>query len=159
MENNGYSEESILDRIKTILKERTKKSIEIAVNAIFDNVDLKAENIPEVIAKICSKPEVEQEIENVWSELLFEEGLIPKGYNGLPNVLLVSNLHQEGYLDGLYAGYVLAMMALADNGASKEMIASVRNDMRPNLVRLHYNDREEFFNRYKDEKYNWIEKL
>ena len=94
----------------------------------------------------------------LWSNQLCERGLIPKGYNGLPDELLIANFRQEGYLDGLYAGYALAMMALVDNNAEKELIISVRDDIRPNLIGNHYNNRDDFYKRYKGETYSWIER-
>ena len=83
---------------------------------------------------------------------------MPKGYNNLQDNLLISNFHQEGYLDGLYAGYVLAMMALADNDAPKDIILAARDYIRPYLIGHHYDDRDEFISQYKDEKYSWIDK-
>ena len=83
---------------------------------------------------------------------------MPKGYNDLQDNLLISNFHQEGYLDGLYAGYVLAMMALADNDAPKDIILAARDYICPNLIGHHYDDRDEFIGQYKDEKYSWIDK-
>lgn len=50
------------------------------------------------------------------------------------------------------------MMSLVDNNASKELILSVRDDIRPNLMGHHYNDRGNFHSRYKDEMYSWVEK-
>ena len=50
------------------------------------------------------------------------------------------------------------MMALVDNNAEKELIISVRDDIRPNLIGHHYNDRDEFYKRYKSETYSWIER-
>lgn len=49
------------------------------------------------------------------------------------------------------------MMALIDNNAEKELIISVRDDIRPNLIGHHYNDRDEFYKRYKNETYSWVE--
>ena len=49
-------------------------------------------------------------------------------------------------------------MSLVDNDASKELILSVRDDLRPNLVRHHYNDRDSFYLRYQDKAYSWVEK-
>ena len=95
---------------------------------------------------------------NVWSEYLVAEGIIPKDYNGISDVLLISNLHQEGYLSGLHAGYLLAMMALVDNDAPKDTILAVRDIIRPNLIGHHYNNREEFTNQYQNERYSWIDK-
>ena len=85
------------------------------------------------------------------------ERLIPKGYKGLPDNLLISNFRQEGYSDGLYVGYALAMMALADNNVSKDIIFSARDYIRPNLIGHHYNDQDEFISQYKSEKYSWID--
>lgn len=101
----------------------------------------------------------EDAIASLWSSRLAEDGLIPRGYAGLPDGLMVDNLHQNGYLDGIYAGYVFAMMSLADNHASKSLIVSVRDDIRPKLLGHHYNNREDLLAPYKEEKYSWIERL
>lgn len=106
--------------------------------------------------KLLSKKDKE-EIISLWSGQLAEKELIPKGYAGLPDNLLIDNLHQDGYLNGLSVGYALAMMSLVDNNASKELTIAVRDEMRPNLIGQHYNDRNDFYNLYKSEKYNWIE--
>ncbi|WP_312443664.1 hypothetical protein [Lacrimispora sp.] len=72
--------------------------------------------------------------------------------------LLISNFHQEKYLAELYTRYILAMMALADNDTPKDIIFFARDYIRPNLIEHHYDDRDVFINRYKDEKYSWIDK-
>ena len=41
----------------------------------------------------------------------------------------------------MYVGYILAMMALVDNGASKDTILAVRDYIRPNLMGHHFDDR------------------
>lgn len=84
--------------------------------------------------------------------------VLPKGYAGLPDNLLIDNLHQDGYLEGIYVGYALAILSLVDNNAPEELILAVRDDIRPNLMGHHYNDREEFFPRYKGEAYSWVER-
>lgn len=71
--------------------------------------------------------------------------------------LLIDNLHQDGYLEGLYSGYVLAMLSLIDNNAPRELIESTRNDLLSKQVGLHYDDRSKLFARLEDEKYSWIE--
>lgn len=103
--------------------------------------------------------EDEDAIVALWYSRLAEEGLLPKGYGGLSDSLLIDNLHQDGYLDGLYVGYALAMMSLVDNHASKELVIAVRDDVRPNLIRQHYNDSGNTFARYRDDKYSWVESL
>lgn len=115
----------------------------------------KIQNID--LEKLLSKKD-EDELISLWSSQLSEKGFLSKGYAGLPDNLLIDNLHQDGYLAGIYTGYALAMMSLVDNNASKELILSVRDDVRPNLMGHHYNDREKFRLRYKDEAYSWVEK-
>jgi len=78
---------------------------------------------------------------------------LPIGYGGLQDRLLIANLHREGYLDGLYSGYILSMMALADNNTPKDLLLSVRDDLRPNLMGYHYDNRDEFIDRYREKKY------
>lgn len=158
MDNNINLGDGVLDGAKAEINDRTKELVKKTIDVIFDSLLGKVKDLPEIIKQLRSSPEIEPKIAALWSEHLFEEGLVPKGYNGLPDNLLISNFHQEGYLDGLYAGYVLAMMALADNDAPKDITFAVRDYIRPNLVRHYYADRDEFFSRYKDEKYSWIDK-
>ena len=94
----------------------------------------------------------------MWSEELFSQGLIPRGYAGLSDELLIRNFRQEGYLDGLYAGYALALTAMADKDVQEETIISVRDALRPNLLGHSYEERAEFTDLLKDEKYKWINK-
>lgn len=98
----------------------------------------------------------EEDLLALWSEQLAKKGLISQAYAGLSDELLIDNMHQIGYLDGMYVGYILAMMSLVDNEAPKELILSVRDDIRPNLIGHHYNNKKEFIERYKNEKYVWI---
>ena len=51
------------------------------------------------------------------------------------------------------------MMSLVDNKADEKLILSVRDDIRPNLTGQHYKDRGEFYEKYKNETYNWVETL
>jgi len=158
MDNNVHFGDGVLDEAKVDVNSRTKGLVKIAIDAVFDLLEDKVKNLPETIKRLRNSPEAEREIAAKWSEHLFEEGLVPRGYNGLSDNLLISNFHQEGYLAGLYAGYVLAMMSLADNDAPKDVILSARDYIRPDLIGHHYDDRDEFNDRYKDEKYNWIDK-
>lgn len=115
----------------------------------------KVQNID--LEKLLSKKDTDELI-SLWSSQLTEKGVLPKGYAGLPDNLLIDNLHQDGYLEGIYVGYALAIMSLVDNNAPEELILAVRDDIRPNLMGHHYNDREEFFLRYKGEAYSWVER-
>lgn len=125
----------------------------IGVFANFAKEKIQGINLDELFSK-----KSEEELIDLWSNQLEKKGIVPKGYAGLPEELLIANMHQTGYLDGLYAGYVLAMMALVDNNAPKDLILSVRDAVRPNLIGHHYNDRDEFYSLYKDEKYNWVDR-
>lgn len=149
----------VTDKVKENINENMSDALMLLTNIIFDYLKDKIKDIPKGVEKLLSSTEVKQEIVAQWSNQLFEKGLIPKGYNGLPDEFLIANFRQEGYLDGLYAGYVLAMMALVDNDAEKELIHLVRDTIRPNLVGHHYDNRDEFYKLYNGEKYSWIETL
>ncbi len=158
MNNNVHFGYGVIDEAKSDVNNRAKGLIKIAIDVVFDYLEGKVEDLPEIIKQLRNSPETERKIAALWSEHIFEEGLVPKGYNGLPDNLLISNFHQEGYLAGLYTGYILAMMALADNNTPKDIIFSARDYIRLNLIGHHYDDRDEFIGRYKDEKYSWIDK-
>jgi hypothetical protein len=158
MDNNVYFSDGVLAEAKADVNSRTKGLVKIAIDLVFNYLEGKVKDLPETIERLRNSSEAEQKIAALWSEYLSEEGLVPKGYNGLPDNLLISNFQQEGYLDGLYAGYVLAMMALVENEAPKDIILAARDFIRPNLIGHHYDDRGEFIGQYKDEKYSWIDK-
>lgn len=157
--NSIHFGDGVLDKAKSDVNDRTKGLVGIAINAFFDYLEEKVKNLPEAIAHLRNDPDTEQKIAVLWSEYLYEKGLVPRGYSGLSDSLLISNFRQEGYMDGLYVGYVLAMMALVDNDAPKELAFAVRDYIRPNLIGHYYNDRDEFFTQYKKDKYHWIETL
>ncbi|ODM26490.1 hypothetical protein A7W90_09795 [Clostridium sp. Bc-iso-3] len=151
--------DGVADKVKENINENISDALTLLSNIVLDYLKGKIKDIPKGIEKLLSSPDAKQEIVAQWSNQLFEKGIIPKGYNGLPDELLIANFHQDGYLDGLYAGYALAMMALVDNEVEKELILSVRDAIRPNLVGHHYNNRDEFYKLYNGEKYSWIETL
>lgn len=154
-ENNVKLGDGVADGLKSEANQELLSIGKTLIGVLSKYVKDKVQNID--LEKLLSKRE-KDELISLWSYQLAEKGFLPKGYAGLPDNLLIDNLHQDGYLDGIYAGYTLAMMSLVDNNASKELILSVRDDMRPNLIGHHYNDREQFYRRYKDDVYNWIEK-
>lgn len=96
------------------------------------------------------------EITKEWSEELYEKRLVPKGDSGLPDELVIHNFHQEGYLEGMYVGYILALMSLIENGADEKVLLAVRDAVRPNLLGHSYDDRDEFIDKFKNEKYQTI---
>ena len=158
MSENVRLGDGVVDEAKAEVNNRIKELVKMSVNMFFDYLESQMKDLPDTIKRLRNNPELEQKVETLWSEQLFEEGLVPKGYSGLPDKLLVANLHQDGYLGGMYVGYILAMMALVDNGASKDTILAVRDYIRPNLMGHHFGDRDEFISQYKNEKYSWVEK-
>ncbi|MGB4610610.1 MAG: hypothetical protein WBH77_08325 [Saccharofermentanales bacterium] len=161
MDNTVHFGDGIIDEAKAEFNNRTKGLIKIAIDLIFDCFERKVKNfpdkIPEIVQQLRNNPEIEQEIFVLWSEHLFEEGLVTKGYTGLPDNLLISNFHQEGYSDGLYVGYVLAMMALVDKNIPEDIILFVRDYIRTNLIGQRYDARDKIIEQYKEEKYRWID--
>lgn len=154
-ENKVRLGEGISDGLKSEVNQEILDTGKKLINILAKYIKGKIQEID--LDKLLSKKE-KDEIISLWSCQLAENGYVPKGYAGLPDNLLIDNMHQDGYLSGLYVGYTLAMMSLVDNNASNELIISVRDEMRPNLFENHYNDRDNFYNLYKSEKYNWVEK-
>lgn len=156
--NNGVRlGDGVKDKVIDNINENVSDVFDLLLNSFFSYVKDKIPSAVQSIEKIFSNPEMKKDITTLWSKQLFEKGIIPKGYNGLPEELLIANLHQDGYLEGLFSGYVLSMMALVDNGAENELILSVRASVRPDLIGHHYDDREELYKKYNEETYNWIE--
>lgn len=149
--------DGIGNEVKATFNKESSEFLSELVRMLFSHIKEKSKNIPEMIEHLLNSSEARMEIVNQWSTQLAKDRLISKGYSGLPESLLIANLHQEGYLDGLYVGYILVMMALVDNNASEDLILSIRDDIRPNLIGHHYNDRDEFYCRFKNEIYSWIE--
>lgn len=158
MDKNTHFGDGLFDEVKVDVNDRLKGTAKIFIDLIFDCLDAKIKDLPQAIKQLRNNPKLEKEIVALWSEHLYKEGLVPQGYSGLPDNLLISNFHQTGYLDGLYVGYILAMMGLADNNVPPDKIIAVRDYIRPNLMGHHYDNRDQFISQYKDEKYNWIEK-
>ena len=147
--------DGLADGVKSKVNQESLGICNLLLERLFEYLKGKVQDID--FEKLLSKKN-KGELISLWSSTLAEKGIIPEGYAGLPDNLFIDNMHQDGYREGLYAGYALAMMSLVDNGAPKELILSVRDEVRSNLVGNHYNDRENFRLHYKDEKYSWIEK-
>lgn len=164
MENKVHLGDGVIDKAKADTNRRMQELTKTVIDTIFDYVENKAKELPEkidkipqLIEKLRHNPETAQQIAALWSGKLYEKGLVPKGYAGLPDDLLIHNFHQDGYLEGMYVGYILSMMALVDNDASKDLILAIRDSVRPNLLGHSYDKSNEFTSKYKDEKYSWIE--
>lgn len=151
--------EGLANDVKTVLNQEMTEVAKEFIGIVSNVVKEKMKEAPDKIYEWLNSKKTQDELVDLCSNKLVQDGLISKGYAGLPEELLIANMHQEGYLDGLYAGYVLAMMGLVDSAAKEELILSVRDYIRPNLIGHHYNTRDEFCSKYKDEKYNWVEKI
>lgn len=158
MENNTSKVklgDGVVDVTKDAVNDRTKNLSQNLVNMFFDYLEQKMKDFSETIRQMKNNSEATQEIAKMWSDELYLKGYIPNRYVGLSDEMLIHNFHQEGYMDGLYARYVLAMV---DQGIQEEIIIAVRDTLRPNLIRHTYEERAEFTDLLKDEKYRWIEK-
>ncbi len=159
-EEKVYLGEGIANEVKNVLNKETKEIINAAIRAVTKKIKEKIPELPDMVgAKIknlADSQKMVDEITKEWSEELYENGLIPNGYSGLSDKLLIHNFHQEGYLDGMYVGYILALMSLIDNEADEKLILSVSDDVRLNLIGHRYDDRDEFIDKFKTEKYQKI---
>ena len=156
--------DGVPEKVKENINEHMTVALTLLSNIVFDYVIEKIKTLPEVmkefpnyVKKLLSNIDVQEEIVTLWSNMLYEKGLIPKVYNDLSDESLIHNFLQTGYFEGLYTGYVLAMMALVDNNADNNLIVSVRDYLRPQLFEQSYSDRDEFCEKYKSERYSWVE--
>ena len=150
--------EGVADAAKAKANEKMQGIASMAVDMLFDYIEGKVKEIPDAIKHLLSDPKTKTEVAALWSEQLYAQGIIPKGYAGLPDKLLIHNFHQDGYLSGLYAGMAIAMMSLVDNNAPEELAIAVRDDMLQNMLCHSYEEcREDFLDKYEgEEKYQWL---
>ena len=116
--------DGVADGLKSEANQELLNIGKILIGTLSKYVKDKVQNID--LEKLLYQKDTDKLI-SLWSSQLSEKGLLPQGYAGLPDNLLIDNLHQEGYLAGLYTGYALALMSLVDNNASRELILSVRD--------------------------------
>lgn len=128
----------------------------MAVEMLFDYIESKVKEIPDSIKRLLDSPEAKKEVAALWSEKLYEQGVIPKGYAGLPDDLLIHNFHQDGYLEGMYAGYLITITALAEKGVSKEDLLDAREIVMPRFFRKSYEDRKALFDQLESEMQEWV---
>lgn len=142
------------------LKQTTNQELtEIGNLLIKDFFEFLKKRIPEINFDEFLNRKNEKELLTLWSTHLAQKGLIAKSYAGLSDSSLIANFHQTGYLDGMYVGYALAMMSLIDNNAPQDLLLSVRDDIRSNLIGHYYSNQDEFIDRFKSDKYNWVNSL
>lgn len=148
--------DGVADTLKQSANKELSENGKLLIDVISKFVKEKIQDID--LNKLLNKKNKE-DILKLWADQLVEKGVIASGYTGLPDDLLIHNLHQEGFLDGMYIGYVLAMMSLIDNNADRNLILSVRDDIRDAIVYRNYDDREEVIEEFKDDKYSLINDL
>ena len=150
--------EGVIDVTKARANEKMQDIASMAVDMLFDYLKGKVKEIPDAIKNLLADPKTKKEVIALWSEQLYEQGVIPKEYTGLLDELLIHNFKQDGYMSGLYAGMAIAMMSLVDNGVPKELAIAVRDDMLSNMVCHTYEEcMEDFIDRYEgEEKYQWL---
>lgn len=56
----------------------------------------------------------------------------------------------------MYVGYIPNLMSLIDNEVDEKLILSVSYDVESNLIGHRYDDRNEFIDKFKAEKYQTI---
>lgn len=112
------------------------------------------DKLSEVI-KWLNNPEEKRKIATLWSEHLAEKGFVPEPYGGLSDELLIHNFRQEGYLDGMYVGYLISMITLAENGVSKNVILDAQKDIIPKFFKKSYEDMDELCKDLEEEMKKW----
>lgn len=148
--------DGVMDAAKDEFNREAGQCARELVRKAFAYIREKAEDLPATLESLLSDKKVEDDVISLWANQLYTEGIVPKGYVGLQDEDLVHNLQQEGYIDGMYVGYIQALVAMIDNGVEKEKILAVRDALRANLWGHRYEDSAEFTNLLKDEKYEWI---
>ena len=147
--------DDVLEVAKTNTNERTQEIVSLLVNMLFDYIESKVKDLPKTVKKIRKNPETAKEVSTLWSRQLYENGLIPYGYNGLTDNLLIHNFHQDGYLDGMYVGYLLSMITLAENGVDKNTLLSARKDILLKFGKKSYESRETLCKELEKEMQKW----
>ncbi len=150
--------DGIANNVKTMANEAMTDITKDLIGIFTEFAKEKIKEAPDKMYGWLNSKNTQDELVALWSSKLAQEGLVPKGYAGLSEKLLIANMHQDGYMAGLYVGYILAMMGLVDNVTDEELILSVRDYIRPNLIGHHYDDKEQFCSKYRDKKYSWVEK-
>lgn len=141
--------EGVADVAKAKANEKMQGIASDLVDMFFDYIDSKVKEIPDAIKRLRDNPKTKEEVATLWSEQLYEQGIIPRGYAGLPDDLLIHNFHQEGYLDGLYVGHLLTLVAMTKQGISQKDIEDV--DKSVFLFKRSYEKRSELIDQLKNE--------
>ena len=149
--------DGVLDAAKSAANERAQQAATTLVHKFWDWVENKIAELPDQLKALRDNPEAEDEIASLWSEILYEQGAIPKGYCGLPDDLLIHNFHQDGYIEGMYVGYLITLVTLAEAGISKQALLDARKDILPQFLGKGYEERIELCQELKGIMEKWSE--
>ena len=143
-----------------VKKEQVKKTtIEILGEDIKHIKNVLRKQIGEDI-EICDKDTKKSYICEI--EKIEEKSILTKIIEELQsndNKIEVASMTAEE-TEGVKGGVVKKLKEIFDILKGEEkLILSVRDDIRPNLTGQHYNDRSEFYEKYKSETYNWVETM
>lgn len=159
MDTKIHLGENVLNEATSVINTRTIELVKNCINFAFDYIESNGKDYGaaflDAVRQLRNNHEVEQKIPALWSEHLFEKGLVPKGYCGLQDNYLIHNLHQDGYMAGFHAGYLFTMLAFTHNNVSVDAFLSIANYVLSNLGH-NYEDYEEFVNQCEDEICKWI---
>ena len=78
MSENVRLGDGIADEAKTEFNNRAGGLVKVAINMVFDYLENHVNDLPDAVRRLRNNKEIEQKVEVLWSEKLFEEGLIPK---------------------------------------------------------------------------------
>ena len=149
--------DGVMNVAKTEANERMQEFAAMSVNMFFDFLEGKVKDIPEAIKRLRNNPKTNKEFATFWSEQLYKKGLISEVEKGLPDDMMIHNIHQHGYNEGLYVGYLITMMALAEKGISKEELLAAREMIIPRMLARSYEDRKELVEELEGEMKKWTE--
>lgn len=90
--NEIHIGDGVADTVKSTINTESAVILTELIKTVSDYLKSKLKDIPETIENLLNSPEAKQEVSALWSEHLFREGLAPKGYDGLPDELLIQNL-------------------------------------------------------------------
>ncbi|GFI24452.1 hypothetical protein IMSAGC011_03253 [Lachnospiraceae bacterium] len=91
--NEIHIGDGVADAVKSTINTESAVILTELIKTVSDYLKSKLKDIPETIENLLNSPEAKQEVAVFWSEYLFKEGLAPKGYDGLPDELLIHNFH------------------------------------------------------------------
>ena len=141
--------DGVTDVAKTRANEKMQGIASMTIDMVFDYIESKVKDIPESIKRLRDNPKTKKEVAALWSDQLYEQGIISNVYKGMADENLIHNFRQEGYFDGLYVGHLLTMVAMTQYGIPWEDCKDIGNSV--SLDDRIYKERIELIHEMKDE--------